>query len=112
MSRKFPFTCPYCETPLLRESLSLIPSFECTKCHANLKISVIYSIAARILAGAFSLAVCLLLGASRNHFSGSLLLFIFLFFISYMPISFLLAARFSPRVKDSEETFVRLHIPR
>jgi hypothetical protein len=55
--------------------------------------------------------VCLLLGASRYHFFGFLLLFAFLFFISYMPISLFIAARFPPRVQDGEETFVRLHIP-
>jgi hypothetical protein len=111
MNRKFSFTCPHCETPLLRESLSLLPSFQCTKCHANLRISRIYAIAARILAGALSVAVCLLLGASGHHFFGFLLLFVFVFLISYMPISFLLSARFAPRVQDGEETFVRLHIP-
>lgn len=111
MTRKFRFTCPHCETPLLRESVSLRPSFQCTKCFANLRISPIYGIVARILASALSLAVCLLLGASRYHFFGFLLLFAFLFFISYMPISLFIAARFPPRMQDGEETFVRLHIP-
>jgi hypothetical protein len=111
MNRKFSFTCPHCETPLFRESLSLLPSFQCTKCHANLRISRIYAIAARILAGALSVAVCLLLGASGHHLFEFLLLFAVFSFISYMPISFLLATRFSPRVHDGEETFVRLDIP-
>jgi hypothetical protein len=97
--------------PLLRESLTLLPSFQCTNCHANLGISRTYAIAARILAGALSMAVCLLLGASRQHFFGFLVLFAFVSFIFYMPISFLLATRFSPRVQDGEETFVRLDLP-
>jgi len=107
-----PFKCPHCGTPLLRESVSLLPSFECTKCHAKLRISRVYGIVARILAGGLSLIAYALLGASGSHFFVSLALFLLLFFISYSPISFFLTAYFPPRVHADEDIFLRLDIPR
>jgi hypothetical protein len=33
--RKGPIICPHCDTPLLRECMSLRSSFQCTKCYVN-----------------------------------------------------------------------------
>lgn len=109
--RKCPITCPRCEEPLFRETLSLVPSFQCTKCHASLRISRVYSVVARILAGGVALAVCLALGMSISHLPTALLIFVLIFFASYIAIAPLVAARFPPPVyNDDEENFVTLHL--
>jgi hypothetical protein len=104
------FMCPHCGTQIIRQSLSLVHSFECAECHASLRISRVYSIAARILAGAVALAACALWHATDSNFSNLMLTFALVFLVTYMPISFIIAKLFPPHVE--EEVSQDLHLPR
>ena len=110
--RKYPVRCPLCEEPLIRESMSLVPSFQCTKCHASPRISRVYGVVARILAAGLAAGLCLALGVDTNHLSATLFLFALVFFVSYIPVALAVAVSFPPHVHHDEEKFVRLGLGR
>lgn len=93
--------CPHCVTPLLLQSMTLLQSFVCPKCHASLRISRIYRIVVTTVTGVSSLGcLIMLLGV---HSLGSIIfpiLWLVLCFVLYIPSAFVLTKVFPPRIVD------------
>src|ERR1700733_7762986 len=67
--------CPRCGTPLIRQTLSLVPAFQCHECQASLRISRVYGLTARILSAAVALAVSMFWGPTVSNFFSLALMF-------------------------------------
>jgi hypothetical protein len=92
--------CPHCNAALIMESMTLLSSFQCSRCYSNLRIEKKYAIGAKVLAVTASLAICILSRSTNPLFL--ILLFLVADIVLTCPTGLFLTAIFLPRAYDEE----------